>query len=197
MKRIDNAVLKASGVCGVLAPLTGFTCILLAVASHPQFSWFDNALSDLGVIEGVTEVIFNLGLIISGALALVFGAGLFSFLHERAIGMWGALVFVLNSLSLILIGVFSENSGSIHDYVSIAFFTLFPISMLMVCAAFLLSSNLKMGLFTFVAAASAAVVWIVQFALRPFPEVAIPEAVSALVGSVWVVVVGFKMFNES
>ena len=75
--------LKISGVCGILTPLVAFTFISLAIASSPQFSWTDNALSDLGVVEGVTAVLFNSGLIIGGILAIIFASGLFIFLRRN------------------------------------------------------------------------------------------------------------------
>jgi len=72
LKNVDW--LKISGVSGVLAPLVAFTLISLAITSHPQFSWTGNALSDLGVVEGVTAVLFNSGLIIGGILAIIFAS---------------------------------------------------------------------------------------------------------------------------
>jgi hypothetical membrane protein len=57
---------------GILAPIFAFTCIFIAIASYPQFSWTNNALSDLGVISGITGLLFNFGLYACGLLALVF-----------------------------------------------------------------------------------------------------------------------------
>ena len=54
--------LKISGVCGTIAPIVAFTFILLAILNFPQFSWTENALSDLGVQEGVTQYYLILGL---------------------------------------------------------------------------------------------------------------------------------------
>jgi hypothetical membrane protein len=189
--------LKVSGVCGVLGPIIGFVCVIFAVASYSQFNWFNNALSDLGVVEGMTTVLFNFGLIVSGVLTFVFGLGLFALLHRRVLGVSGALTFVLCACALTLIGIFSENARPMHYYSSVVFFALFPISMFVICAEFLSSSRQKMGLFTFVAAAFAAIVWAVQFAVRPFQGVAIAETLSALAASVWVVVLGFTMFREA
>ena len=84
-----------------------------------------------------------------------------------------------------------------HYYASVAFFVLFPISMFLICAEFLSSSRVKMGLLTFVTATFAAIVWIVQFAVTPVPGVAIPETLSALAASAWVVVLGLKMFRDA
>lgn len=189
--------LKISGVCGIFAPVVAFTFISLAIASSPQFSWTGNALSDLGVQEGVTAILFNSGLIIGGILAIIFASGLFIFLHNRVLGRIGAFIFTLAALALVAIGIFTENSGRIHYYVSVAFFTFAPISMLIICATFFVVGKVKMGLFTFLTAITAALVWVLQFAIRYVPNVAIPETISALLASTWTIVLGFKMLKEA
>lgn len=195
MNKTGDVWLKVSGICGILAPVIAFTCILFAIASYSQFSWFNDALSDLGVVEGATAVFFNLGLIVGGVLAFVFGLELFRFLHRKVLGVAGAVIFVLGALALVLIGIFPESARPMHYYASVAFFVLFPISMLLICAKLLSSSRVKMGLFTLIVATFAAVVWIVEFTVRPFQGVAIPETLSGLAASSWAVVLGFKMFK--
>lgn len=197
MNKAGDVRLKAFGICGVLAPVIGFMCVLFAVASYSQFSWFDNALSDLGVVGGVTAVLFNFGLIVSGVLTFVFGLGLFAFLHKKVLGVAGVLIFILDAWALTLIGIFPESAKPMHYYASVAFFVLFPVSMFLICAEFLSSSRIKMGLLTFVSATFAAIVWIIQFTIRPVPGVAIPETLSALAASAWVVILGLKMFRDA
>ena len=51
--------LKIAGIDGIIAPIYALTLILISVASYPQFSWTDNALSDLGVVSGVTSALFQ------------------------------------------------------------------------------------------------------------------------------------------
>lgn len=188
--------LKISGVCGTIAPIVAFTFILLAILNFPQFSWTGNALSDLGVQEGVTAILFNSGLVIGGILALVFASGLFV-LQKTMLGRIGVFIFVLAALAFMAIGVFSENVEPTHYYVSVTFFVLFPVSMLVIGAAFLLTAKVKMGLFTFLTAITAALVWVLQFAMRYVPNVAIPETISALLASTWIIVLGFKMLKEA
>ena len=184
--------LKTSGISGIIAPPIAFTLILLAITYSPDFSWTENALSDLGVQEGVTAVLFNNGLIISGVLAILFATGLFTFLKENLLGRIGAFVFVIDAFALTAIGVFPQNVEPIHFYASVTFFVLFPISMFFLGLAFLRMSKMKLGFFAFIVAIVAAVVWAI-----PFGEgVAIPEALSALSASAWSIVLGFKMLKE-
>jgi len=196
MNSKNVAWLKISGVSSILAPLVAFTFISLAIVYSPQFSWTENALSDLGVMEGVTAVLFNSGLIISGILAIIFACGLFVFLDDRTLGRIGAFIFTLAALALVAIGIFTENFGRIHYYVSVAFFTFAPISMLIICATFFVVGKVKLGLFTFITAITAALVWVLQFAMQYVPNVAIPETISALPVSMWAIVLGFKMLKQ-
>lgn len=188
---------KVSGVCGILTPIVAFACTLLSIAFYPQFSWTNNALSDLGVISGPTSAVFNSGLIVSGVLIILFGTGLPVLLGKRLLGKISASVLILDAIALGAIGVFPENARPIHYYASVAFFALLPVSMFLITATFLLTARRKIGLFTLLAAVVAAAVWIAQFSVRFVPGAAVPEAISALSGLVWFVVLGFKMMKET
>jgi len=196
-KSTDALWLKAAGICGFLAPLVAFALIFSAIASYPEFSWTDNALSDLGVVEGITSVLFNSGLILGGVLCVVFAAGLFVFLKKRIVGKLGAVIFVLASLALFAIGVFPENVRPVHYLVSVLFFMLLPISMLVNIGAFWLMRQARMALFTLIVAIAAAAPWVLYFAIQYVPNVAVPEAVSAFAGSVWAVVLSGKMLRKA
>jgi hypothetical membrane protein len=188
--------LKVSGISGILAPLVAFTFISLAIVYSPQFSWTENALSDLGVQEGVTAILFNYGLIIVGILALVFASGLFAS-QRMMLGRIGAFILILAALALMAIGVFPENVKPTHYYVSVGFFVLLPISILVLSATFLLMAKVKLGLFTFLVAAVAAAVWIIHWTIPFGSGVAIPEALSAVSASTCSIVLGFKMLKEA
>ncbi|MGB9714084.1 MAG: DUF998 domain-containing protein [Candidatus Bathyarchaeales archaeon] len=187
---------KITALSGIITPIVAFSCIALAIAYYPPFSWTNNALSDLGVVEGVTSMVFNGGLIVSGILATIFAIGLYNYLGGSTLGKAGSLIFVLDTLALMLIGVFPENIKPTHYYVSVMFFMLFPIAMLVLTAAFLKNANAKMGLFTFLVAAFAAAVWIIQWTVGFGSNVAIPETLSALAASAWTIVLSVKMLKE-
>jgi hypothetical membrane protein len=188
---------KVSGFSGILAPIIAFAFILSAIAFYSQFSWTDNALSDLGVVSGATAVFFNSGLVISGVLIVLFGLKLPIMFDNRLLGKISAFVFIIDALALIAIGVFPESARPMHYYASVAFFVLLPISMLLITAAFLVVARRRMALFTLLVAVVAVAVWVVQFSVRFVPGVAIPETISALSGSVWSIVLGFKMLKRA
>jgi hypothetical membrane protein len=198
MAKPDNVLwLRIAGICGFLAPLTAFALIFSAIASYSQFSWLGNALSDLGVVTGITAVLFNSGLLISGALCIVFATGLFAFLKERVIGKIGAVIFLLGSVALFAIGVFPENIRPVHYIVSVMFFVLLPIAMLVITGAFWMLRQVRMAVFTLLVAFATATPWVLYFAVHYVSGVAIPEAVSAFTGSVWAVVLSGKMLKQA
>ena len=182
---------------GIFAPIVAFTCILVAIASYPSFSWTSNALSDLGVIAGITGLLFNFGLCASGLLALNFALfGLFAYLGKTWVGKAGAAAFAAATIMLIAIGVFNEHYSGTHYAFSVAFFTLMPISMFIITCAFLLAHQGRMALFTISTGVAAALPWLLLFAFKYVPNVAIPEFVSGLVVSGWTIMLGYKMLKS-
>ena len=188
---------RIAGLCGVITPLVAFTCILLAIAYSPRFSWTENALSDLGVQEGLTAPLFNYGLIISGAMSLVFASGILALLRNKLVGKVGSFTFVLATLALIAIGIFPENARPMHYFASVAFFALIPIAMLILMWAFAQVGKVKTALYTLLVAIVAAVPWVIQFAVHYVSDVAIPETISALSASAWAIALGFMMLKKA
>ena len=181
---------------GILAPVIAFTCILVAIASYPAFSWTDNALSDLGIISGATGLIFNFGLYISGFLVFEFAVfGLFRYLGNSWIGKIGALALATTGAALIGIGVFPENAVPYLYLFSVAFFVLLPIALLAITGAFAFKHQTKMALFTLLTAVATALPWILYSIVHYVSGVAIPEFASSVAGSVWIVVLSCKMLK--
>lgn len=191
-------LLQIGAVSGIVTPILAFSCILVAVASYSMFSWTENALSDLGIVSGVTGPVFNFGLCGSGLFVLSFAAfGLFTYLENSWVGKIGSLTFASAGLALMGIGFFPENVVPYHYLFSVAFFVLLPISLFVITAAFAFKRQTKMALFTLLTAVAAATPWILYFAVHYVPGVAIPEFASALAGSAWVVVLSYKMFKAA
>ena len=189
--------LKISGFAGFASTFFVFACILVAVASWSQFSWVKNALSDLGVQSGVTAVIFNSGLVIGGLLFIVFTIGLYRYAGNRFVGKVGAAVFVLACIMLIAIGVFNESYKPTHYIVSVGFFVLMPVSLMILVAGFWMQGRRKLGAFTLALGVLATSVWVLEFAFHYVSGVAIPEFASGLAGAFWVLVMSYLMIEES
>lgn len=183
--------LRVAGLCGVTGPFVVSTLVLLAVFySSSWFSWTGNALSDLGV-HGDVAVLFNMGLIVGGFLTAVFSTGLGAVLRGR-LSRVGMLIVLLDGFALSAIGVFPETAGELHFYVSVIFFTLLSIYLLIYGVALLLeASEMKSGLLTVLLGVFSTAVWMFEWR-----GVAIPEALAYLAASVWSVAMGFKMLKH-
>ena len=179
--------LRVAGLCGVIVPVVAFSCIFIAISLSPWFSWTANALSDLGV--GEAAWLFNSGLMAGGILTMIFAVGLWIAFRKRALGRVGAVGLFLDAVALFGIGVFSEAAGVIHFYFSVAFFVLFPISLFLLGASAIVSGSGKFGSFTILIGVFAAIPWAFSW-----DGVAIPEAISALFASIWVIWEGARLY---
>jgi hypothetical membrane protein len=193
--------LITGGGVGILVPIVAFTFIALSILTYPQFSWTSNALSDLGVVPGITAVLFNFGLYAGGLMSLWFAIGLYKFLSKNIVGRIGAIVFGAVSLALEGIGWAPEGTNTLnfpwHYFFSVAFFTLMPIALIVIVGYFLIARQKELSLFTLLVALVAATPWVLYFLIRYVPGVAIPELISALAASVWAMVIGWKMFRSA
>jgi hypothetical membrane protein len=192
---LEDVWLKATELCGVMTPIIVLPLILLSISYSPWFSWTRNALSDLGVHQAA--ILFNSSLMIGGVLALIFALGLMQILHKSKLGFAGTFVLIAAAVSLFAIGLFPETAGRIHFYVSVAFFTLMIISQLFIGAALIQKpSDMLLGIFTILAAASSIGVWTFQFSASPFRGVAIPEMFSSVAFSLWSIVLGVRLLKQ-
>jgi hypothetical membrane protein len=187
-----SVLLKIAGLCGVIAPIISLSFIAFAIAYSPWFNWFKNALSDLGV--GEAAPIFNSGLIIGGVLTTIFAVGLKQILKKQVLGFLGTLTLILAALSLCAIGLFPESAGRIHLYVSISFFALLAISLLIIGAALVREASQRyLGLFSILTIVIAVIAaWAV-----PHEGAAIPEIIGSLAASVWSIIFGIKLFKTT
>lgn len=193
-----NSLQRIGAANGIVAPIFALICIIIAITGYPNFSWPDNALSDLGIIPGATSIIFNVGLLVSGLLAFNFALfGMYSYFKENWLGKIGAGVFAAASIALICIGIFNENFSPTHYLVSVAFFVFLPISLLIITGAFAVKRQAKMAIFTLLVAIAAATPWVLYFIIHYAPNVAIPEIISGLAGAIWIIILGYKILQET
>jgi hypothetical membrane protein len=181
---------------GLAVPILAFTSIFIAINSYPAFSWTNNALSDLGVVAGVTSQTFNSGLFISGLLAFTFAiTGLFNYFNSNRVGKAGALTFAAATVALMAIGIFNEDFRPTHFIVSVLFFAILPIALWVITAGLYLKREIKLAAFTVAASIAAATPWILYYTVHYVPNVAIPEFISSMAGSIWLVVICLKMLK--
>jgi hypothetical membrane protein len=183
----SKKMLRIAGLCGVATSAVALSCIFVAISLSPWFSWSANALSDLGVREAA--VIFNSGLIAAGILSIVFATGLWMTSKGHILGRGGAALFFIGAFALSGIGVFSEATGVVHLFFSVAFFILMPFSLFLLGTGAIVAGSRKFGLFTIAAGVVALIPWIFKW-----NGLAIPEFISALAVSIWSVAQGIRIY---
>lgn len=178
-------------IVGFIGPMVALMSIIVAIAMSPWFTWTDNALSDLGnYSNGVAAAVaFNVGLVTTGILMMYFTITLFRELKDWPTRI--ALFILMVSIGfLVSIGVFSENFGVLHFYVSAGFFLPFPFAMWFIALAWLRFRKLWwFCVISFLLPFVSLYMWTAYFGdALPWTGVAIPEIVTAVtaIGWVWV-----------
>ena len=190
----EDLWLKISGFFGIFSPILTLSVIAVAINSYQFFDWESNALSDLGIISGITSILFNNGLIIGGLVTLLFIPGLFILMKKTNYSKFCSSFFALTCCFLILIGIFPEDVVPIHYLVSVGFFVCLPISLFLVAISFYFTNKKVWAFFTLIFALFVAMPWIVYFLTEIFTAVAIPEIISGVGLSIWIIILGSKMF---
>jgi len=187
-----DSFVKIARVCGFITPLVSYGMIFLAIMNAPWFSWYRNALSDLGA-RPPSYLYFNSGLILAGFLEALFSIGLF--LNLRGIvGKASAVILFADSIALMCIGIFPETAGRIHFYVSVAFFLLYPIASILFGVHLLSHGKDRLfGVLSVVMAFICLAIWfLVPWRSMGVTGVAIPEFLSSLVGCVWMIYIAYR-----
>ncbi|UCE44941.1 MAG: DUF998 domain-containing protein [Methanobacteriota archaeon] len=112
---------RAALACAPVGCIAFIALYILAMSKDSEYELFDNYLSDLGVGPGAWA--FNAGAIIAGCLLATFAIGGFRwYFGDRALMKAGCALLALSSVFLIGVGVFTEDAGDVHLFVSYAFF---------------------------------------------------------------------------
>lgn len=201
MKRV--MISRIPGLCGVVGPLLILSVTLIAISQYDSFSWTENWLSDLGVDQDAVAALFNLGLIICGALTAIFAIGLKGTLPRSTRGSVGAITLFLGALALCSAGAFRSTVGVeylVHYYTSGLFFALVIISLLLIGSAMMQEpSERNLGLFVFITGlftCTAGIALVVIDELSPWGG-AIPEFLISLGASVCYIILGVRLFKRT
>jgi hypothetical membrane protein len=183
-------IIRLTGFMGMAAPVVGFTMIFFSIRLSPWFSWTGNALSDLGR-SGFGSIPFNSGLPMTGAVMMVFSAGLFELTRGYWVGQAGSCLHLLASSILVALGIANINVEPWHRILSVSLFITLPLAMATM-SVYAYRNRLKK--YAYIGAATsliAVLVWAIDW-----PGVAIPEAISALALTAWQVPLAYWMFTR-
>ena len=121
-------LIRIAGISGIIASTLPLIMIFASTMLEKSFSWNKNALSDIGVSQ--TAWLFNIALIIGGLLNLLFAFGLRNYLGKIRWLKIGVSLLIVSSISLLLVGVFTENYSIIHALVALGYLLLAPVAII-------------------------------------------------------------------
>ena len=113
-------------IFGVIGPIASLALIFADIGLSPWYSWYSNALSDLGVHP--YSYLFNGGLIFEAIMNLIFVVALY---RIGAAKKHVAVLLAISGISLGLVGVFNETHHLEHLLFALIYFILFPLSILL------------------------------------------------------------------
>ena len=141
--------------CGLAAPLVFLALYCIAMVGDPEYVFFKNYLSDLGV--GSMAWAFNSAVIIAGALMIPFALlAVRPALRGGIVAELAVVLTVIAAMFLILVGVFTEDYEGTHYTVSMGFFMSFLAALFFYSMKFAFSDGFGLGIsiFTYVAFAT-------------------------------------------
>ena len=150
--------------------------ISFSILLVPWFSWSQNALSDLGhVINSEVAAVFNFGLLLAGFFVTLYSLSVFSKHAEKT-----SYFLFFTGLFLQFIAMFDEVYGSLHFVVSVLFFVTLTLASISYCIE---KNSFLAGFASIIAFLS----WILYGLDMYSSGIAVPEAISSIAASFWVV----------
>jgi hypothetical membrane protein len=171
---------------GLLGPSIVILFVLIAIIFAPWFSWWDNALSDLGhsSVHSETAPWFNFGLLLSGFFTILYSIMIF-----RKYYKFTSLFLVVAGFSLQLIATFDEVYSSLHFLVSVLFFAAIGFA----STSYALEKKSFVAIVALVIGASS---WVLYGAGIYNAGIAVPEAISAIATFAWVMLSALEIYFD-
>jgi hypothetical membrane protein len=168
--------------------------IFASTILEKSFSWNKDALSDIGVSQ--LSWLFNSALVVGGLLNLLFAFGLRNYLSKTIWLKIGVSLIIVSSISLSLVGVFTEDYSIIHGLVALGYLLLAPLGL--ICIGWEEKSH-QIGKVSLVLGITALLAIlglpIITFAAKLQIGFAVPEFMESLVLSIWTFWVSLKLIR--
>ena len=188
-------LIRLCGLCGIVGSVLSLIMIYVATALSPWFRWDTNALSELGV--GEMAMLFNGAVIIGGVLNFFFALGVREYLAVKRSIKIGAVLIMLGSAFLVLVGIFTISYPVSYAIVSLGYFIVSPVGVILIGLGTRESatgmSSVAIGV---VALVAILVLPIALLALSLRVGFGVPEIIEALIMAVWIVFMGLKLFQH-
>ncbi|PVX24897.1 MAG: hypothetical protein CW716_09180 [Candidatus Bathyarchaeum sp.] len=177
---------QKTALLGVVAPLIATIFIGISIGLSPWFAWEDNALSDLGhSINSEVAALFNFGLLLTGFCLIMYSITCF-----RQHAKYTSYSLIIAGFALQLVATFNEVYKPFHFLVSVLFFLSLAIS----CIIFAIEKRSVLAATAFV---FGIVSWILYGLDIYSSGIAVPEALSALAVSSWVMLSAFRIYSDN
>ena len=189
-------LIRIAGISGIIASTLPLIMIFASTMLEKSFSWNKNALSDIGVSQ--TAWLFNIALIIGGLLNLLFAFGLRNYLGKIRWLKIGVSLLIVSSISLALVGVFTENYSIIHALVALGYLLLAPVAI--ICIGQEVKSkkfgkvSLTLGIIALLAIFGLPVI---TFVVNVRIGFAVPEFAESLLLSIWTFWVSINLLRRN
>ena len=111
----------------------------------------------------------------------------------------GSFIAVLGTISLALVGIFTEAYGTLHLYVSMGFFIFFPIGLIIIGTGFYKDKLKKLGQISIISGIASLIVisgFINEWHLILDLGFAVPEYIEALILSIWSIYNGNILYKK-
>jgi hypothetical membrane protein len=158
---------KYYALFGLIGPLVAYIFIGISISQAPWFSWWNNALSDLGNALQKTAPYYNFGLLFTGLLIVVYVVTVF-----WKYAKYTSLFLFATAFSLQLVAAFDEVYGNLHGTVSVIFF----VFLIMSCLVYAVEKRSILGVLSFIVGLGA---WTLYWGKIYQAGVAVPEIISA------------------
>ena len=188
---------------GFFAPLIALTTITVAILLAPGFDWITNALSDLGnythffvsPYKLASAIVFNGGLIVTGILMMLYTLWFLRWTKDIPTKI-GIIPLLVSLGFLISIGIFSENFGELHYWVSVGFFLTFPFSMWFIGIGWLRFSSLRwFSVLSIILPFLSVFMWADYMNGTSIWQQAVPEIVTAFSAIVWLWIINMMQYQ--
>jgi len=188
-------LIRIAGLSGIISSTLPLIMIFASTVLEKTFSWNKDALSDIGVRS--LGWLFNSALIAGGLLILLFAVGLKKYLGKTRWLKVGVFLIIVSSVSLVLVGVFTENYSIIHGLVALGYLLLAPLGL--ICIGWGEKSN-EFGKISLLLGITALLVIfglpIITFVANLQIGFAVPEFIESLIVSIWTFWVSLKLLHN-
>ena len=195
MSALTPKLIRIAGISGIIGSVLPLVMIFASTVFEKSFSWNKNALSDIGVSQ--TAWLFNGALIVGGLLNLLFAIGLRNYLGKTKCLKIGVSLLIVSSISLLFVGVFTENYNVIHVFVALGYLLLAPLGLICISrgeeSKKFGKASLSLGITALLAIFGLPVI---TFAANLQIGFAVPEFAEALLLSIWTFWASLKLLRN-